>query len=115
MKPKVIDHVDQMTDYKRVVVEIDLTDEDKKMIHDLHVEYGGRDYNADNVSLLVFVNYEDKGNGNLYFGYLTQSYYPEEQGEMEIGNNRLPDGFEQECCNFVRANYIGHEDEYEVG
>ena len=103
MKPIRISHANPSEDGYDVVVEIDLTAEDKKIIHDLHVKEGYEDYDVDDVSFLVWIYVDNNGNVEGYsFG--EASYYPAEQGEMYYENELLPPELEQECVQFVREH-----------
>lgn len=114
MKPVGIYHINMNHDGDRIaVVDIELTDDDKQMIHDYHMsEDGAEDYDEDDVSMLVYINITPD-NRIWGFHYCEQSYYPEDYGEHEIDNKVLPNDLEELCVDFVKENYIGHEDEYE--
>lgn len=113
MKPISILHKNFRQDGVDVVIEVYLTKEDKEMIHKVHIDCGNLDYDVYDVSMLVwiFVNDNNEINGYTYNEY-SAVYYPAEQGEILYDNDLLPDGFEQECIQFVKDNYIGNENDF---
>ena len=113
MKPYEIDHCNvSRNGTKDVVVDIDLTDEDRKKIYEYHISNGGEDYDVNDVSMLVWIYFDKNGNINGY-SYDEACYYPAEQGEMHYDNKFLPDELEEQCIEFVKENYIGYEKMYD--
>lgn len=114
MKPIKISHANTFWDepYKVVVVDIELTDEDKEMIYKYHMDCGNDSYDEEDVSMLAFIHIDLDGNVKGYH-YKEQCYYPEERGEYDIDNKILLGNLEKECIEFVKKNYIGHEAEFD--
>ena len=109
MKPARIDHANVFDGYKDVVVEMDLTDEDKEAIHKYHKEKYSEDYNVSDVSMLVYVKFEsEKATDILYV-----AYYPEQIGETEYPFEHMNKDTVNECMKFVTENYFGNEEKYE--
>ncbi len=114
MKPENILHanVDSCHNTKNVVVDISLTDKEKADIHILHLAAGRRDYDFNDVSLLVQICVDEKGEVKGY-SHKDVTYYPAEQGEMYLRCSDLAPSLEQECIEFVKQNYIGKESTYD--
>lgn len=103
MKPIRILHGNMTVQGVDVVVEIELNNEDKNKIHDLHIKNGLTDYDVDDVSFLVWI-YVDR-NGNIEgYSFNEASYYPAEQGEHYYENELLPRELENDCIKFVKEN-----------
>lgn len=112
MKPISIDHANIFEHSKVVLMNIDLSYEDKKLIHKYHIENGGEYYDIDDVSMLAFIKIESDGKVSGY-NYDSQSYYPEMMGEYYIENDVLPNELQQELIDFVKVNYFGNEEKYD--
>ena len=110
MKPIEIDHANVFDDFKDVLLDIELTREDKETIETYHrLERNDEPYNMENVSMLIWVNVEDgKVNGINYV-----AYYPEEQGETYYPIELLDEDVINECIQFVNDNYFGNEEKYD--
>lgn len=110
MKPIAIDHANVFDDFKDVLVELELTNEDKERIKKFHLEYEREDYDTDDVSVLVWVNVENKEAIGINYA----AYYPAEMGERELPVLRMfQDGITEDCVKFVKENYFGNEEEYD--
>ena len=108
MKPIKIHYANKKINGIDVVVEIELSTDDKKALHDFHLKNGYEDYAIDDISFIVWI-YVDN-NGIVYgYSYSEASYYPAEQGETYYDNNLLPSELEQECIQFVKDNSSSYE------
>lgn len=110
MKPISIDHANVFDDFKDVLVNVDLTREDKEVIEIYNrFEQSGEPYDVDDISMLIWVNVEnEKATGINYV-----AYYPEDQGECPYPIELLDDNLIDECIQFVNDNYFGNEDQYD--
>ena len=111
MKPIRIDHANIFDDFKDVLVEMELTKEDKEAIEIYNnLAYKGQPYDPDDVSVLVWVKVEDsKATGINYI-----AYYPEDHGEIEYPIENLSDDEIQSCIDYVNENYFGNEEKYDM-
>ena len=114
MKPVSISHanVSLVNSFKIVVVEVELTPQDKDMIHSYHLAHNDFDYDKDDVSFLAFIHVDAEGLVTGYH-YKDNCYYPEGYGELLINNDNLPKELEQECIDFVKSHYVGNESKYD--
>lgn len=116
MTPKYISHTnvfDFADPYKVAVLDILLTDKDIDFLYDYHMKNKGRQYDKNDITLLTFVHIDSK-NHVTGWHYDTACYYPNGQGEHEIGTKLLPKELEQECIQFVKDNYFGNESKYDT-
>ena len=115
MTPIELCNTNVFDDHKVVVVVIWLSDEDKRIIYDYHINHDGDPYDIDDVSMLAFIQIGLDGT-IADSNYHDICYYPEDYGEHDINKFALP-GYvklEQECIKFIKENYIGHEEDYDI-
>ena len=109
MKVIGIDHANVFFNHKDVLVEIELTDEDKEKIWGYHLSFYDDPYDMQDVSMLVWVTV----NGKTATGINYVAYYPEDQGETEYPIKFMDEDIVIDCLRFVNKNYFGNEDKYD--
>lgn len=110
MKPIRIDHANVFDDFKDVLVDIELTNEDKKVIEKYNrFECNGEPYDIEDVSMIIWVNVEGKKATGI--NYI--AYYPAEYGECPYPIEKLDDTFIDECIKYVNDNYFSKEEIYD--
>lgn len=102
MKPIKIHHGNKQPDGIDVFVELELSEEDKKNIHDLHIKSGYENYDINDISMFVWIYVNNDGNV-VGYSFDEASYYPAQQGEVYYENTLLPAELEQKCVDFVKG------------
>ena len=109
MNPVRIDHANIYDNEKRVVVELQLSREDREEISIYNTETYGDTYDISDVSMLVWVLVID--NKVIKVDYA--AYYPEDKGERDYPVELISKNVLNECIQFVNENYFGNEDKYD--
>ena len=109
MKPVQIDHANIYHNEKRVLVELELSEEDRNRLSVYNKKTYDDTYDISDISMLVWVLVID--NKVVKVDYA--AYYPEDKGERDYSVELMDDDVINECIQFVNENYFGNEDKYD--
>lgn len=109
MKPISIEHANEFGDFQDVLINMELSEDDKVALHTYHTQDCDKtSYDYDDISMIIYVNVENSKATGINF----VAYYPAEQGENEYPTEKLDDKTTESCIDFVASNYIGNEKYY---
>lgn len=99
---------------KDVLLNLELDNEERKILHVLHKNSGNKDYLPEDVSVIAFITVYCNKDGKMEsMAYNGTEYYPADQGETHVPECLISGELKNACFEYIKANYLGSERKYD--